>query len=145
MKKYLNYLRLLILGIFVFILLMQQFDFYNQYVDTWKHIIVGDDFITKRDHLYDSLKKTLPSGGVYHFVYEHYTNPTEYNMYYFIAEYSLVPRLLTDSLPTDTVIGYFDRTLSINNPQNPLYETRNDWTVLKDNGAGIELLKKNKP
>jgi hypothetical protein len=138
-KKHLIYIRILALCAFVFIMLEQQFDFYSQIVPASKTIVRGGDWISQREQLFNSIKKILPLKGIYRYEKDSSTNDLDF----FITQYTLVPRIITDKLLTDTVVGYFPKTLSINNPQNPLFLTRTHWTILADNGTG-ELLLKNK-
>jgi len=144
MKIYLNYIRLLLLGIFILLLLEQQFDIYSQISIIYKTITKGKDFISSKDQSYKPIRDILPPKGAYRYESDVTSNPSEFTMFYYIAQYSLAPRVLIDSLHTDTVVANFYKTGSIDNPQNPLYATRSQWTVLSNNGTGIMLLKKNK-
>jgi len=144
MKGYIKYIQVLVLGIFVCILLKQQLETYSQISPTSKTIKKGKDFISEKDQSYTSIKEILPPRGVYRYISDSAANPSEFFMFYYIAQYSLAPRVLTDSLHTDTIVTNFYKTGSIDNPQNPLYAIRSQWTILSNNGAGVMLLKKNK-
>jgi hypothetical protein len=139
MKKSLNYVRFIALGIFVFIMLEQQFNFHSQIVPMPK----GPDFVSQQMQLYDAVNKVLPLNGTYRIESDSHDRG-ESNMQHVVAQYSLAPRIISDSIFTDTVVCNFSHTLSINNPQNPYYANRAQWTVIEDNGTGIMVVKKNK-
>ena len=144
-KKYLNYAGLVMICVFLFILFRQQLDFYSKSSETSKTIVKGGDFISQKEQLYSSVKRTLPAKGLYRYQSDNIADGSEFLMYYYITQYCLAPRVLTDSLFTDTMVCNFYKTQSINNPKNPLYATRSQWTIIDDNGAGVMVLKKNKP
>jgi hypothetical protein len=143
-KLILAYVRLITLGIVVFILLQQQFTTYSQIAPATKYTTKGQDFISQKEQSYSSIKRILPPQGIYRFKSDCDTSGSEFEFYYLVARYSLAPRILTYDSITDTVVCAFYKTLSINNPQNPLYPSRNRWTILDSNATGIMLLKKNK-
>src|SRR5580658_9712223 len=100
LRKYLNYARLLAIAIVLYILLDQQYILYSQIAPMKKSLVIGKDYITQQEMAFNLIKKDLPPKGVYRYEADYTPDHSEFLMHYNIAQYSLAPRVLTDSLFT---------------------------------------------
>ncbi len=99
--------------------------------------INGKDEISSFMRRFDGIKETLPERAVVGYFSDEAPKDTpEYGKGFFLTQYSLVPVIVIDSTDRDLVIGNLK-----NSSELSLCEERG-FTVLKDFGGGVVLLKK---
>lgn len=90
------------------------------------------DAITMYEERFTGLKEALPADGVYGYI----TDADSQDMEYYLAQYSLAPRVITKDKKLPYVIGNFHSPLSLQDPSVFL-----PLVMVTDFGNGIVLFR----